>query len=172
MLNDDSPEPDELPALLAEVAYEHEMLNIATNRIHDLAERLRDAEIKGDELLQRELGVERNAWVEVLLIHLRNVTDFYLSEPQMDDVVAHHYIRDWTSEDGGEDLEWLRGMSRSLNKRIAHITAYRVRVPKEPDARLVADIRVHVGAVFDQWRIRLTGEQRSWFRLVEDTPEP
>jgi hypothetical protein len=155
---------------MADVAYEHEMLNTAASRIADLAARLHRARAAGDEQGEGEFGVERNAWVEVLLLHLRNLTDFYLSNPKKDDVTANHYVSDWTRRDGGEDLEWLAEMSRSLNKRIAHITAYRRRVSKDVDSRLVEDIRLHVRAVFDRWRDRLTPEQTSWFRVIEDGP--
>lgn len=153
---------------MADVAYEHEMLNVASVRIKELAGRLEHAARIGDERLQGEAGLERNAWVEVLLLHLRSLTDFYVSEPQKDDVVAHHYVAGWTRVDGGDDLEWLEQQSRSLNKRLAHITAYRRRAPKGPDSQLVVDIRRHVGAVFDQWRKGLTAEQKSWFQLVGD----
>lgn len=166
--DDRPPESHELPALMADVAYEHEMLNVASRRIQELATRLHVAAELGDEQLEGHLGVERNAWVEVLLLHLRSLTDFYLSKPQKDDVVAHHYVADWTSVDGGADLEWLRQMSRSLNKRLAHITAYRRRVAKDVDAELAEDIRNHVVGVFDRWRGRLTTEQKSWFQLEED----
>ena len=78
-------------------------------------------------------------------------------------MVACHYAPGWTKEFGGADLEWLVGMSRALNKRLAHITAYRQRVPDNLDARQVNDVHEHLSRVVDAWRDMLTPEQNEWF---------
>jgi hypothetical protein len=154
--DDRPPNPDELPALIREVEYELIMLRFAG---WWAAQRPRFADAGFPEY---ELDLLQNACIETVLIHLRNLTTFFVSEPRKDDVVAGHYVPGWTRADGGDALRWLAEMATSLNKRVAHLTAYRVRVSKEDDGRLVEDICNKIGEVWIKWEARLTAEQRAW----------
>ena len=131
---------------MADVRYEHEMLAVAADRVLNLAVDMRAAEDEGDDETLGRLGIDRNAWVEVYLLHLRNLAHFYGGRPRHDDVVASHYAESWTAADGGDDLKDLQLQVRSHNKRLAHITAYRQRVPKDDDARMVTANAEPVGA--------------------------
>ena len=166
------PRGNELKALMGEVRNEHDMLIFASVRFLEAANELyvvvqTTTESDNDPRIAR-LTAERNGWIEVFLVHLRSLTHFYISESRQDDVVARHYARGWKRADGGADLEWLLAMSRSTNKRIGHITAYRQRVPKADDARLMLDVHEHLTPVVNAWRRQLTDEQIKWF----DDPEP
>ena len=49
-------------------------------------------------------------------------------------MVATHYCPDWDPRtDGGPELAWLNEyLQVFINQRVAHITAYRQRIPKKP----------------------------------------
>lgn len=159
---DAPPTPEELPALAGHVEYEFQMLASAGVAL---------LETPWDYADGRQ-GVQRNAWVEVLLLHLRNLIHFFAGRPQRDDVVASHYIADWSvRDDGGDELEWLVERTRPIHKRLAHITAHRERVHKSVDAELIQDIGRNVVSVYQRFLARLTDEQRSWFALREDSQE-
>lgn len=157
------PEESELEALMADVFYEHEMFTIAAARIEGLALSMEQGASEGDDAAEGELGFERNAWVEVFPLYLRNLIDFYVSKPIKDDVVARHYAPGWTGELGGESLAWLVELAPVLNKRLAHITAYRRRVDADVDAKLVSDIRSRLTDVYRRWSELLPSERRQWF---------
>jgi hypothetical protein len=155
------PEPHELQALAAEFFYEYVMMATAGMSLEALAPG------SDPDLSDEAFDMLRNAWVEALLMHTRNLVAFFKSKPKGDDVVAHHYVPDWTEVHGGDDLVWLDGMLRSINKRTAHITAYRVRVPKADDGRGVYDVCARVNRVWDRFRQLLTADQVAWFQIYD-----
>jgi hypothetical protein len=73
--------------------------------------------------------VEGNLHREAMLIHARCLMDFFLCDPKKDDVVASMYVLEWDpAADGREELAWLENnLVMYINKRVAHITAYRQR---------------------------------------------
>lgn len=106
--------------------------------------------------------VVRNALRESLLIHARCLTDFLSQRPTRDDLVARHYVPDWDPEaDGGAELLWLkRDLDRYINKRVAHLTGYRVRVPTEKEPHTIGEIVDAMTRVLTRFRDRLPPELR------------
>lgn len=154
------PQSHELPALAVEFQYEYRMVWTAVDAIWDVENRPRPWDSSALLAL--------NVWVECLLLHTRSIAEFFNSKRKgPDDVIASDYVRDWTRWDGGVDLEWLNDMTTGTNKRTAHITAHRVRVPKEDDGRGIDDVRQHVNGVWDRFRPRLTLEQDGWFQIYD-----
>lgn len=104
--------PSERRSLLTEYEYERRMLKAAYCR-----------------LVEGQLtGPDRNAWLEVFLLHARTLADFFRNCPKQDDVVAQHFVPGWSP---GEDVdEWLRDNKVGLDKTLAHITSKRVRQDK------------------------------------------
>jgi hypothetical protein len=103
------------------------------------------------------LQAEKNAHLHAMLIHARCLVDFFLCDREKDDVIASDYLPDWSaSKDGGPELAWLEEkLGVFIDKRVAHLTAYRRRVPKEDDAQLLADIVERVQKVVTRFRFRL-----------------
>ena len=161
----DPPRDGELERLMSEVAYEHEMFNMASTRISEVDAKLEEALLASDRIRAGHLRLDQNGWIEVFLTHQRNLTEFYLSAPRGDDVVAHHYVKSWTEVDGGDSLQWLKADKGRINKRLHHLTAYRARVPAERPT--VYEIDFHMRTVFQLWAELLTQEQKRWFRLRE-----
>jgi hypothetical protein len=158
---DSAPTPEELRSLASDVEYEFVMLACAGMRLIEGTWDRQD----GHQML------ECNAWIEVLHLHLRNLIEFFAGRPRKDDVVAQHYVEDWTIESGGPELAWLLQRKRMLDKRLAHITAHRQRVSKDDDAEQIEDFRTNINAVYFRFCGLLTEEQRGWFDLVEDAEE-
>jgi hypothetical protein len=79
--------------------------------------------------------VEQYAMLEVFLLHARNLTEFYLDDPRKDDIVAMHIAgTDWLENSGLQaQLDELRDGRETIHKWLAHITATRIRDPKNPD---------------------------------------
>jgi hypothetical protein len=111
---------------------------------------------------------DRNGWVEVYLLHARNLLDFFASEPTKDDVVASHYIPSWDRSSGGEELAWLEAMRQSINKRLAHVTAYRRRTPKMTDAQSIEEIGAKVEKVWHSFVAQLPAARVAWFGELQD----
>jgi hypothetical protein len=63
---------------------------------------------------------------------------------------------------------WLEARIRPIHKRLAHITAYRRRVPKSEDAELIVQVSEAVATVYARFLAQLTVDQRAWFRLPDD----
>jgi len=156
---DEDPVRDsELPSLAADVKYEVAMATFA-----------------GHQLLHAEVQrtpAGHNAFIEVFLLHVRNLADFFDARPTKDDVVASHYVADWSATRDSEPRareaqENLRSQCRWINKRLAHITATRQREPKELDARLITDVMREIAILFQLFVDNLSDEQRSWFRAGE-----
>jgi len=114
-----------------------------------------------------EGGAVVNAVIEAILVHCRCLMDFFGNSPKKDDVVAGHFVPDWDPvKDGGAELAWLEEhLGVVIDKRVAHLTAYRQRVPKEETAELVMDVFNAVVAVVKRFHARLPA---SWKRLVLD----
>ena len=148
----------ELPALAPHIYYELSMMHAAKTALQRIP-----------TMRSPEQNALRNAWVESFLVHARSLMDF-LGDPIRaigDDVVAAHYVSEWTKNDAEPELTRLAARLRShVNKRVAHVTAYRVRVepagdPEEPDLGLaLADF----DAIWIRFTDRLSAEQRTWFR--------
>lgn len=100
------------------------------------------------------VGDIANALKESLLIHARCLMAFFNSQPTKDDVVAKDYLPDWDPVvDGGPELQWLNdNLDRYINKRVAHITAYRLRVPQEQ--HFVRDVQARIQAIVERFNER------------------
>lgn len=152
----DSVKDSELEPLAADVRYEFDMLQLCASTLDG---------IHGTGI---ETGFLRNVLVESLELHARNLLHFFstkVRDAREDDVVAKHYSPDWDPKrDGGEELEYLRSsLLPALHKRLAHITAYRVRVPKENDAESVEQIRRALVRLIDRFLASLPEDRRRWF---------
>lgn len=158
---DRPPTEAELVTLAQEFEYEYLMFCSAGRRLRE------DAYVDDGDA-----GVDMNAWVEVFLLHVRNLLDFFACEPRGDDVVASHYVEGWTSDSGGEEMKWLEEMRRPINKRLAHITAYRRRVGKMDDARLITDTGQRIIALYRRFMNLLPRRRQSgsgWNRTTNRT---
>lgn len=152
-IDESSPRNDELPLLAQDVLYEIGMFRLSVARLYQ--------------------GKDHDAWVEVLGVHTRNLISFFRSRRSKDDVIASDYVSGWNAEtDGGKDLEWLAAGWESMNKRLFHLTAYRRRVPKVDDSRLVVDSDSHMSAILQRFFARLPNERRAWFHLDADPRPP
>ena len=130
--DDKPPRPSELEALSRDVIYEYEMFLWAA-----------------EQLVSGASGPARDAYVEVLLLHQRNLVEFLAPGRDRDDVIAQDYAPAWTPS--GKSWGWLQDRQRPAHKRLAHITAYRRRVPKLVDAKEVRESRLHIGKVWRQF---------------------
>lgn len=159
--DDQPPTADELASLVGDVAYEVNQFTFSANRSSEIA------------MQMRHLTMERNAHVESMLIHARCLVDFFNNHPRLDDLVASHYVSDWSpEEDGGEALAWLEdNLGRFIDKRVAHLTAHRQRVPKQDEARFIGEVTLRVEIVLRVFRARLTPPLRMAFFGDDDTQE-
>jgi hypothetical protein len=135
------PEPEELPALAGDVSYEMEQFFHSQRRVIEL-----EAEL-------HRVNMDRNSQVEALLIHSRCLMDFFACKPQKDDVVATHYVPTWDPEtDGGPELAWLEAtLGTYVDKRVAHLTAYRQRVDRDTEAQLVTRVAQAMATIISRF---------------------
>lgn len=145
--DDAPPRPGELEALTEDVVYEYEGFLWAASQL----------------LGALDDGRARNALVEVLLLHQRNLVAFFGGGRWKDDVIAQDYAPSWSPK--GQSWKWLEGRQRSVNKRLAHITAYRRRVPKQVDAKEVREVRRHVMQVWAQFASHAAPRWGDQFRV-------
>jgi len=100
-------------------------------------------------LVGQRTGWESNLQKEAMLIHARCLMDFFLCDQRKDDVVASMYVPDWDpTVDGGTSLAWLdSNLGMFIDKRVAHITAYRQRCEKvgEPVIEVLKRMRPLLG---------------------------
>jgi hypothetical protein len=69
---------------------------------------------------------QMNAMVEVCVLHLRNLIDFfYPNKIESDDIVATHYISDWNLQ-RPPISQILEGARQRANKEMAHLTTKRI----------------------------------------------
>ncbi len=153
----DGPDKDELPELMRHVRYEVNSFRAAVSKLLEL-----------DNPATRSPGEDRdvstrNAWIHSLGVSARNLIDFFGTDPSKDDVVAVDYVPTWTQAEGGPELERLLDWKKVLNKRLNHITAYRIRQPSHTDIEEVTEIGFWIEAVFSAWWEQLTEEQQHWF---------
>jgi hypothetical protein len=153
------PQENELQPLAEEVNSELRMLLWAASQLH------LTADSASHEPTDPDLAVARAAIVEVFLLHLRNLVDFFRGPPTRDDVSASQY-GPWSLEAGGANLGWLLERLPSIHKRLAHVTAYRRRIVFEEDTFNVEDV---VPRVLSVWRCfcgLLDAERQGWFDVV------
>lgn len=154
--DDDRPvEPGELQALVEDVAHEIKTLATAAGRL----------------LRMPRTSPDWNYVVESLLLHARNLGDFFEKDPTRDDVVAAHYVDDWTDRlandaEATAAVTWLADADRRrwIHKRVAHITAARQRTPKEQQAPDVGEIAENTMVIARLFLRSLSPEQRRWFK--------
>jgi hypothetical protein len=149
-----SPTEAELPGLARHVAYELAMANLGASRLLALGQ----PQENGDLVW--------SAWVEILLLHCRVLTDFFCRLPTRDDLSALHYLPEW--DRNSEDLAWLDGHVPEINKRVMHLTAYRDR--QENDGRDVAETIRRLNLVMIRFLEGLPPDRREWFPIA--TPAP
>lgn len=148
------PTEAELPGLARHVAYEIAMANLGASRLLALGQ----PQENGDFVW--------SAWVEVLLLHSRVLTDFFCRPPTRDDLSALHYLPGW--DPNSEDLAWLDGHVPEINKRVMHLTAYRER--RESDGRDVTETIRRLNVVMIRFLEALPPDRRGWFPIA--TPAP
>lgn len=144
------PRDDELEALAREdVCYEIGMFLYTATRI-----------------TQPVSDDDRNALRESMLVHARCLMDFLACDPRKDDLSADRYA-DWAPEiDGGVELAWLEeNLGTMIDKRVAHLTAYRQRVPKDPTLFVQTIVR-HMGALIPRFLDKLHPDKVGWFATV------
>jgi hypothetical protein len=129
---------------LFHVAYEHVMFEAAAERVAN----------------GRTLPIfEQNAWVEVVLLHVRALTDFYLGadldRPQRDDLWASKWSPSWPGRDDS-DVAWLEDRRVSIHKRILHVTTERTQ--PHDDAQRAQDFHARIVRIHHRWRSTLTAE--------------
>jgi len=156
--------PSELAPLAADVRYEYDMMRACASALVGIYGSGPDA------------GALRNVLVESLNLHARSLVHFFtttLPSVRKDDLVAQHYSPDWDPEhDGGVDLAYLQSaLVQSVHKRVAHITAYRLRVPKDDDALPVAEILWALVGLMERFLASLSDDQRRWFDLNGQPPD-
>lgn len=119
--------------------------------------------------IPKSSGPEQDALKEAALIHARCLMAFFNSEPKMDDVVATHYVPEWDPDrDGGKELRWLKErLDTLINKRVAHLTAYRQRVPKE--SHLVDEILLKMMTVVKRFTAMVPSDLQRLLRGFADS---
>jgi hypothetical protein len=150
-IDESEPRKDELDALLQDVTYEFEQFRYSASASLSISSQ------------QQSLALSLNAHIESMLIHARCLVDFFWCERKKDDVVASDYISNWSPKtDGGQELEWLEeNLGRFIDKRVAHLTAYRCRVPKEKDAQLVDEVRLKMETLVRRFAERLDEQSKA-----------
>lgn len=152
------PALQELSALAEDVTYEIQMFWVAAERY---------AAMKRIEDERPFTPVEQcvsNAWSEVHWLHLRNLLDFFTSQPQKDDVVASDYVPGWTKSDGGDALMDLEALRSRCNKHLQHLAAARKRsgsVVDPPGTTEYTAVRMKV--LTDAFFARLDAARMAWF---------
>jgi hypothetical protein len=76
------------------------------------------------------MSYERNAMIELCMIHLRNLIDFFTPppsslKPQGDDVIASHYVPDWENHRPNISPS-LEATRKRIHKEMAHLTMKRL----------------------------------------------
>lgn len=115
----------------------------------------------------------RDLFVIALNIKARNLLQFFESptSARPDDVVASLYIDDWSMDDVGFDVTYLRSaFAPGVNKRVLHLTARLVRIDGDEDAMRVAEIYWSLAGMMRRFMERLDVERRPWF--CPDGSEP
>lgn len=144
---------------LKEMAYEHisyeiEMLNFSL-----------------DKLIKGGLNIlERNAFLEDLLLHSRNIIDFlYLDEPNhSDDTLALDFFIDAEPylRQRPPISESLINLKKRANKEINHLTYARLEVTSEGKIWQTASLWKEINNVLAIFFNCLSDEQRGWFRIT------
>jgi hypothetical protein len=110
----------------------------------------------------------RDLFVVSLNVYGRSLVEFF-DDPKPnarpDDVHAVNYIPDWAGEsDGAVDLLLLKQLFvPGVNKRLAHITARRVRSDSADDAWPVAEIYWSIAGLMERFVDRLPSDRKLWF---------
>jgi len=112
---------------------------------------------------------DRNALRESMLIHARCLMDFLACRPRKDDLSADLYA-DWSPEiDGGSELAWLEeNLGTMIDKRVAHLTAYRQRVPKDSTLFVQTIVRC-MDSLIPRFLDKLNPDKIEWFATVRQT---
>jgi hypothetical protein len=142
-------ELSELPGMASHIAYEYAMAKHAWVRLVRLVQPGPPADL------------EWSAWVEVLVLHSRVLADFFGLSPSRDDVVASHYVEDWDSNH--PDVLWIRRYISPINKRVMHLTAYRLRRPGGTDMPSLSELVTRLDSVVGNFFVRLSADQQAWF---------
>ena len=158
----DPPTPAELKPLASEVAAEFVKFSWCSAGI-----------VHGRSKLSPEF---LNLFLDSFHVHARALIDFFgAGKARGDDLVATHYVPDWgRGSDVGQDLAFLQGaLAPAIYKRLAHLTAYRVRVEPEDDALPLFEIVPAMASLMYRFLNRVDPEQRLWFATRAGTvPDP
>ena len=130
-------------------------------RLYEMAMFTRTA----DRILQEaaSLGdLDRNMYLEVLLLHARILLDFFVGKPQGDGVSAQHFFEDetqWTAL-SKTHCPYLKANRERINKKLAHLTYKGMTLDKN------WDIEAIVLDITKAWALFLSSlpdETRAWF---------
>lgn len=124
----------------------------------------------GDKAMLRDL------LVTALNVHERNLVAFFDArrpKARPDDVYATDYTTSWHPErHGGVDLVYLQtAFLPGVHKRLAHLTARRVRVDADLDAVPLAEIYVAIAGMMERFLELLPAGRRSWFDRGGEPPD-
>lgn len=160
-------QPHELEPLAAHVREEYERLRLCTTGAIGLYGS------KGGKALLRDL------FVTALNIHARNLVSFFDGRSQKshpEDVHATDYADGWQpTRDGAYSLFYLKEcFLPGVHKRLAHISAHRVRVSADEDAVQIVEIYLSIALMMQRFIDILPPERRRWFerdgKLPDTTP--
>ena len=161
------PTAAEIDKLTEDVRYERLMFDLTSEWCR--AERRKSA--ASDGFVMAEAIMRSNAYLEALIIHTRNLYDFFKSTIPKDktgtrihdDVFAVDFVSDWQAP--SKAMATLRELIQSTNKRTHHITAYRQRVPKTDDSKQLEEIYSIVADLWDQFLRRTSVRHRRALRI-------
>jgi hypothetical protein len=112
-------------------------------------------------IVERGPSAEHNALIEVYNLHSRTLTDFLACDPKRNtDIVASDF-GNWRP---GGDIVFLLEAVGSINKRLLHISTWRLNkstVPQELE-RWSRNAH-HLTVLWDQFLRALSPERRIWF---------
>lgn len=166
-------EDDFLARLAKHVVYEVEQLLYSADRVAELS--------------RSKPSRERNAHVESMLIHARNLIAFYQSRGDATDARARQFLtmRDESAEPAMRftTVKWKRSPEEKaaarwldspivrefIHKRVAHITFHRVDVPIGDEATSVPDLMRRLVLMWRGFTDALPPERRGWFAFTDPT---
>jgi hypothetical protein len=131
----------------------------------------RDVRYEVDRLLQAAdlypkacQAQARRLLFEALLVHFRNLLDFFYGHPGKDLVHASHFFCD-AAEWRPTRPTWLKEYRTRCNKLLAHLTYSRVEYARKGEMDWAVDEQMqHLRGRWNQFLEQLPPERRGWFQ--------
>ncbi len=136
--------PEELQGMAEHVQYEIDEFRNAIRKLAGL----------------KESGPDWNSRIELLLLHFRNLRDFFLDTTRIkDDVLARDYVDSWNPKP-----DPIFDQTReAINKRLAHLTLTRL-WPWNPPLK---EMNGAIESIISDFKQDLTPEQARWFPRLD-----